>query len=224
MKTLFDIGANRGEVVAEGLAQGFDRVVAVEAAPRMVAELAANFYGDERVIPIRAAAAEVDGENVEFMECVEDGLSTLDRDWLLSPQSLYFGKPYTLIPAVTVTIDRLAELYGDPFLVKVDVEGAEDRVLLGMSCKPELVTFEWVWPFIGRTTDALIDLGARLGYEQFAVQFIDRHLKVPTEWFDMSDALHVAAIIDGMKQEWESGGWRVAGIRQPADAGMIWVR
>ena len=140
---LFDIGANRGDATIAGLQLGFDKILAVESAPKMFFMLHNNFRDDERVIPLKFAVSNSNDERVEFYECVEDGLSTIEKSWLTGDGALYKGKEFRTIKATTITIDRLVEKYGLPDLVKIDVEGAETQVFGGMTCKPKKLAFEW---------------------------------------------------------------------------------
>ena len=77
----FDIGANRGDFTLAALSKGY-KVVAVEPAPRVFAQLVSNFIYNPNVIPLKYAVSGSDFVRVEFFEAEEDGLSTLNLDWL----------------------------------------------------------------------------------------------------------------------------------------------
>ena len=140
MPLFFDIGANRGDATVAALAQGYD-VIAVEPS-RIYADLVKNFIYEPRVTPIKFAVSDTDNERVEFYEAQEDGLSTLNKEWLTSDTMPYAGKPFWTTHANTITIDTLAKIYGEPDLIKIDVEGAEWSVFKGMICKYKMLTFE----------------------------------------------------------------------------------
>jgi len=218
---LFDIGANRGDAVAAGLNKGFDKIIAVEAAPRVFKSLVSNFIYNPAVVPLCYAVSDTTGNVVEFYECVEDGLSTLDKQWLTNPNMPYNGKEYRTITAKTVTIEHLVDLYGEPDLMKIDVEGGEWLVFKGMTQKHGMLTFEWTEATLPEHCDQLEYL-ASLGYTEVAPQFIVNHLEEPTEWFPI--AFHLCDWVTFNKAEWEDGGWKVAGLRPTADVGMCWVR
>lgn len=217
---LFDIGANRGGAVMAGLKQGY-KVIALEPS-RIYAELIKNFIYDLNVTPLRYAVSDKDYAQVEFYEAQEDGLSTLNKDWLTSASMPYNGKPFRTTFATTITIDTLATIYGDPDLIKIDVEGAEWSVFNGMTRKYGVVTFEW--------TDATIDQHIKqldylrsLGYTEVAPQFIEHHLQQPDKWYALGSLnLHAWLITNG--DLWERGGWRKSFLRPTADVGMMWVR
>ena len=222
---LFDIGANRGDATVAGLNKGFDKIVAVEAAPRVFKELAGRFLYTSGVVCIKAAVAETANQQVEFYEAEEDGLSTLYKEWLTSEEMPYNGKPYRTIKVTTTSIDQLVVDFGKPDLIKVDVEGAEWGVFAGMSWNYGPITFEWTINTLDEHGDQLTFF-LSLGYKEFAPQFIVNHLEEPTEWFplkpDMKNVLHDWVVNNS--EDWVNGGWKEAGLRPTADVGMLWVR
>lgn len=216
----FDIGANRGDFTSAALNKGYD-VIAIEPAS-IFKQLVKNFIYNPRVIPLKYAVSMSDYESVEFYEAEEDGLSTLNQDWLTNPDLPYCGKPYRTILATTITLDTLALKYGVPDLIKIDVEGAEWNVFKGLSSKMGTITFEW--------TDATIDQHqlqleylAHGGYTEVAPQYIIEHCEEPKTWFPLSE-FNLELWRSATKRHWEDGGWKYAGLRPTADVGMLWVR
>ncbi len=218
---LFDIGANRGDATLAGLQKGY-KVIALEPAPRVFAELVKNFIYNPNVIPLKYAVSDTDNEVIEFYEAEEDGLSTINKEWLTDPDMPYVGKPYRTIKANTTTINSLVRLYGKPDLIKIDVEGAEWSVFKGMDRHQGKIAFEWTAATIGEHCTQLEYLEV-FGYTEVAPQFIVNHLDEPTEWFSIKD-FHVCDWVLDNKDAWESGGWQVANLRPTADVGMLWVR
>jgi len=219
---LFDIGANRGDAVVAGLNKGFTKIVALEPAPIIYAELVKNFIYDSRVKPLKLAASDKDGERIEFYEAKEDGLSTMNKDWLTGTDMPYKGKPYRTIKATTITIDTLVKLYGKPDLIKIDVEGAEWTVFKGMT-KPHPIAFEWTWATIDEHIGQLKYLQS-IGFTAFAPQFIEHHLQETNTWLSISDPLALPQWIENMSYWWSSEGWKQSGLRPTPDVGMCWVR
>ena len=219
MPLFFDIGANRGDATIVAVTLGYD-VIAVEPS-RIYAELVQNFIYDPRVIPLKFAVSDKDNERVEFYEAQEDGLSTLNKDWLTSPNMPYNGKPFRTIHANTITIDTLAKIYGEPDLIKIDVEGAEWSVFNGMTRKMGMIAFEWTQATIEEHQKQL-DYLRDLGYTEVAPQFIEPHLDQPTDWYPIDQDLW--AWREHNAQAWESDGWTRNELRPTADVGMIWVR
>lgn len=221
MNVLFDIGANRGDATVVGLEKGY-KVIALEPAPRIYRALVANFIYNPNVIPLKLAVSDSSDESIEFYEAQEDGLSSLEKSWLTDETMPYNGKPFRTIKAITITIDNLAEIYGEPDLIKVDVEGAEWQVFKGMTKKYGTITFEWTNVTIGEHCTQLEYL-ASLGYTEVAPQFIVNHLEEPTEWFPIQ-GYHLCDWVVEHKDAWENGGWKEANLRPTADVGMVWVR
>ena len=172
---LFDIGANRGDAVVAGLNKGFTKIIAVEAAPRIFTQLVSNFIYNPAVVPLKMAVSSESSQTVEFYEAEEDGLSSLNKDWLTDPELPYAGKPYRTIKVNTITVDDLVKIYGVPDLMKIDVEGAEWSVFKGMTKKYGILTFEWTNVTIGEHC-AQLEYLASLGYTEIAPQFIVNHL------------------------------------------------
>lgn len=218
---LFDIGANRGDATIAGLNKGY-KVISVEAAPNIYKQLVSNFIYNSDVIPLKVAVSNKDNERVDFYEAVEDGLSSLNKEWLTADSMPYAGKPFRTISANTITIDTLVELYGEPDLIKIDVEGAEWSVFKGMTKHHGMLAFEWTYLTIGEHCSQLEYLGD-LGYTEVAPQFIVHHLQEPTEWFPIK-GYHLCDWAVQNKDAWENGGWGEANLRPTADVGMCWVR
>lgn len=220
---LFDIGANRGEATWQALyVKNFDKVIALECAPKMYSLLARNFVIEPAVIPLCLAVSDSVGQTIEFYECIEDGLSTLNKDWLTSDQMRYNGKEFKIITATTCTIDWLAEQYGEPDLIKIDVEGAEWSVFRGMTKYHGKLAFEWVTETIEEHYDQLQYLKT-LGYTKVGPQFIEQHLQEPKEWFSI-DSFTFDTWINAKRDWWESEGWKAYGMHPWANAGMMWVK
>lgn len=222
---LFDIGANSGGATAVGLSKGY-KVIALEPAPRIFKTLVANYIYNPNVIPLKFAASDVDDTTIEFYETLDtDALSTTNLEWLTSETMPYKGFKYRTIQANTVTIDRLVELYGTPDLIKIDVEGAEGRVLRGMTKYYSELTLEWTYQTITEHEEQL-DYLYSLGYKEFAPQYIVEHLERPTEWFPLEEnnSGRLVKWIKETKDAWESGGWKEAYLRWSADVGMLWAR
>lgn len=219
---LFDIGANRGDVVFLGIQKGFNKVIALEPAPRIYKELVSNFLYDPRVIPLKLAVSDSIDKHIEFYEAEEDGLSTINKEWLTSDTMPYKGKPYRTIKANTITVDKLTEIYGEPDLIKIDVEGAEWSVFKGMTKYHGMLTFEWTQETI-EEHQKQIEYLKNLGYKEVAPQFIEHHLTDPTVWLDINN-FDMLQWVKENSLAWVENDWKNSGLRPTADVGMCWVR
>jgi FkbM family methyltransferase len=217
----FDIGANRGDFTNAALTKGYS-VVAIEPAPRVFSALVGNFIYNPNVTPLRYAVSGSDYATIEFFEAAEDGLSTLNLDWLTDESMPYAGKPYRTITATTITLDTLALKYGVPDLIKIDVEGAEWSVFKGLSSKMGTIAFEWTWATWTEHLEQLkyLEFG---GYTQVAPQFIEHHCQEPEIWYDIKD-FDLGIWHNQYAEAWENGGWKKSNLRPTADVGMLWVR
>ena len=221
---LFDIGANRGDATIAGLQLGYD-VIALEPAPKIYFELVKNFIYEPRVKPLKYAVSDKDNDVVTFYECVEDGLSTLNIDWLTKEGMPYYGKEYRSVSVNTITIDTLVGMYGEPHLMKIDVEGAEWNVFNGMTKNYGMLTFEWTFETLTEH-EAQLDYLYALGYKEVAPQYIMPHLYRPRVWYGLK-ADNNKFLYDWHKdtnEEWTDYGWKLGNLRPTADVGMIWVR
>jgi FkbM family methyltransferase len=223
MKLLFDIGANRGDATVAGVEKGY-KVIALEAAPRVFAELVRNFIYDPNVVPLRLAVGEKVGKRLEFYECVEDGLSTLEKSWLTDPKMPYYGKEFRTISVNTCTVDWLVEKYGQPDLIKIDVEGAEWQVLRGMSKHSGKLALEWTQETMAEHNKQLQYLSS-IGYTEYRLQFIEDHLLEPEEeWLPIKKRVDLEKDRASKKDWWTAEGWKRSNLRPTADVGMLWVR
>lgn len=222
---LFDIGANRGDAVVAGLNFGFEKIIAIEPAPKMYYLLVKNFMDNPSVIPLRVAVSDLDDERVEFYECVEDGLSTLEKGWLTNPSMPYNGKKFNTISVNTCTLDSLMDKYGNPDLVKIDVEGAESQVFAGLTKKPRNLAFEWTIETLDEHIEQLRRLKEVNGYTEYALQYITHHLAKPDEYRTLADPEELRGWIEETQGWWTSKGWMQQGsLRPTADVGMLWVK
>ncbi len=164
-----DIGANRGQVLAEAVRvapQG--QHIAFEAIPDLAAELSSRFPG----VDCRPVAIGAEPGVSRFCHFTKlDGWSGLQRNPEISDEQ---GAPEFIDVTVSTLDDELAELL--PTVVKIDVEGAELDVLRGartvlLRARP-LVIFEHVAaaarPY-GFSSQELWDQLVELGYSIYAV-------------------------------------------------------
>ena len=218
---MFDIGANRGDAVAAGIERGY-KVIALEPGPVVFKNLVSNFIYDKNVVPLKYAVSDSDYETIEFYEAVEDGLSTINKDWLTLDTMPYVDKEFRTIKCLTITIDTLAKIYGKPDLIKIDVEGAEWSVFRGMKKKYGKLAFEWTNVTIGEH-QSQIEYLEKLGYTEIGPQFIEHHLQEPKKWYPIKEQRLDDWVISN-KDKWEDSLWKESNLRPTADVGMCWVK
>jgi FkbM family methyltransferase len=147
---VFDIGANQGAKTDIFLRLGA-RVVAVEPDPFNHRILEQKFRSYRwRQLPVSivpdAVAAE-EGSQTLWIDEPGSGKNTLKRKWVDVLQqdstrfghNLQFGGQHTV---TTTTADRLMTRFGEPFFIKIDVEGAELDVISGLKKPVPYLSFE----------------------------------------------------------------------------------
>lgn len=128
---VIDIGANTGVYTLIACAENQNaRVMSVEPVPRIFSQLQTNVDANgwtDRCVLLEGAVADVTGSQVFHVPDVELPTSgSLHRDG-------FRNTPGTRITVAVKQIDELVEDRSAVDLVKIDVEGFEDKVLLGMS-------------------------------------------------------------------------------------------
>jgi hypothetical protein len=116
----------------------------------------------------------------------------------------------------------LAEIYGVPDLIKIDVEGAEWSVFKGLSSKMGMIAFEWTWATWAEHLEQLRYL-QHGGYQLVAPQFIEHHCQQPKRWYNIN-TFDLGEWHNKHAADWEAGDWKESGLRPTADVGMLWVR
>ncbi len=164
-----DVGANRGQVLAEALRVAPEgRHVAFEPIPSLAAELTSRYPSVET----RQLALGAEGATAQFCHFRSlDGWSGLRRSPEISDDR---GHPQFIDVQVSTLDAELAEL--TPSVVKIDVEGAELAVFQGaralLARARPLVIFEHVAAaaaLYDATPEALWDVLSEAGYAVFSV-------------------------------------------------------
>jgi len=174
----FDIGCNVGSWSLANI-HSCDKIIAVEASNYTFNNLVENCKNDN-IILLNYAVCNNNGNDITFYHAHSDVLSTLNKDWLVSPKSRFYGRPYVEIICKTITIDNLIEQYGLPELIKIDVEGGEYECVSSLTQKVNTLCFEWA----SETNDIsykCIDHLLNLGFNRFYLQNSDEYTFRPQE-------------------------------------------
>jgi FkbM family methyltransferase len=158
-KVVYDFGANRGSNISYYLRQGFN-VVAVEANPVLCKQLEQRFEADLRVQVVNAClVAEEAGESVPFfINNYMDKLSTFIRP-------THDADHFMEINVRGRTPASLFAEFGEPFYVKIDLEGADGMILDALrlsGINPPYISAE------AHSLDVLAKLSVA-GYDQFKI-------------------------------------------------------
>jgi FkbM family methyltransferase len=160
MKLIFDIGYNLGQFSRE-LTEIFPNVsiVGVEANPHL------KGYCSENTVIVNALAGEKDNSLEDFYISPAHTISTASKTWMEGRFKNETWHPP--IKLLTVTLDRLIEEYGNPDLIKIDVEGYEYSVIKGLNKKSGIIMFEWTVEDFHSKVLLCIERLQSLGYTKF---------------------------------------------------------
>jgi FkbM family methyltransferase len=140
---VFDVGANIG-MYSEVFSELGANVVAVEPNPACCGRL--RQLARTRPVSVECCAVgDVPGRKTMHI-CEDPHLSTLTDYWRDAVQRSPLHRDARWLGTMEVeviTLDQLAERYGVPAFVKIDVEGYDDLVLRGMSFRPQALSFEY---------------------------------------------------------------------------------
>lgn len=184
--TVFDIGANVGEHTAV-FAELAKQVIAVEPVKESYDNIVTTL-SRRNVLPLNVAV----GPEAGFIDIFtsEDvptiGIASVSPGWIKAARdSGSFGSAnhWRKLEHVRVTtLDTMIRIFGEPAFIKIDVEGYEDAVLMGLS-KPIPLSFEFhPWWFENcRNCTLLCDLNGlrKFNYSPMA----DFKFALP-EWVD----------------------------------------
>jgi FkbM family methyltransferase len=163
---VFDVGANIGDY-AEAFSDLGAHVVAIDPNP----DCANSLQKLARIRDVKVERCAVgDRPGTATMNlCQFSHFATLNNEFLEQTKDSPDYKEVEWeqqVEVPLVTLDQLSERHGVPAFVKIDVEGYEDKVIFGMSFRPNFLSFE----FTTRSRDIAFRSLSRLdGYEFNAV-------------------------------------------------------
>jgi FkbM family methyltransferase len=160
---VFDIGLNNGDDAAYYLHLGY-RVVGVEANPLLAAQCSQRFEREVRTGQIKVVNAGIlrrPGVFTFYRSLQEDGWSTFEPNIHRKPGE------WEELQVCCITTQQLIADHGQPFFIKVDIEGADFQVLetIAPETAPAYISLEL------NPMDPFIDQLIALGYTAF--KFVD---------------------------------------------------
>jgi FkbM family methyltransferase len=184
----FDIGANIGNWSLSNI-NNCDKIIAIEASPLTYSKLIQNCNRFNKITPLNYAVCNNYGNDIIFYECSSDTLSTINKDWLTNSKSRFYNYKYREIIVKSITIDDLINKYGNPSLIKIDVEGGEYECIKSLTKKVDLLCFEWASE-VNDITFNCLDYLYNLGFNYFYIQNGDNYIYIPTknEFYDINNA------------------------------------
>jgi FkbM family methyltransferase len=180
---VFDIGAHVGDRIASFRRLGA-RVVALEPQPGPARALRLLYGGDPNVSLVAAAAGDAEGEITLHVNSANPTVSTASAAFIDAAEGAHGWEGQAWDASVTVpccTLDGLAAEHGRPAFVKIDVEGFEDRVFMGLTHPVPALSFEFTT--IARdVASRCLERLAQLGPYRFDVALGETQARVFGTW------------------------------------------
>lgn len=193
-----DAGMNKGLWTDANLDK-FDKIIGIEANPALFNYLKDKYKDNPKVEVLNYAVTDKNGP-VTFNICREaDTISSCSEEWLYDSR---FSDSYSWYPITVegITVDELISRYGEPTLIKADVENWELEVFLGLSKKIPMVCWE-----IAEEGREKIILTVKhlqsLGFESFSYCECDDYNFIPTVWSEWEN-LGLEEILQPNRKSW----------------------
>ena len=159
----FDIGAHLGEKSKQFLRKNL-RTIMLEPLPECVEHLKLVFSNNKNIEIIQKAVGQKSGKMLLEVNTKNPTISTMAKRW----KSGRFSKEKwdKKIEVEMTTLDELIKVYGVPNYIKVDVEGFELEVLLGLTQKVGIISFEFSSEFFDHAITCLDHLN-KFNYTEY---------------------------------------------------------
>jgi len=195
---VFDVGANVGDKTAVFLELGA-RVVAFEPQPLCLRLIHKRFRDDSRVTIVEEGVA--DSPGILTMSVCDSAktISTFAPEWKEGRFNNFRWSEQIEVPVIT--LDEAIERYGTPVFTKIDVEGFEESVLLGLGKSTGILSFEFVREFADATRRCL-DRAVAIGYTEFNLTLGSVPEFLAAEWMTAEE---VFALIENSNDELMQG-------------------
>lgn len=154
-KTIFDVGMHIGQDTAFYLAKGF-RVIAIEANPLLVHEATKHFKNEiasGKLTILNVGIGAEEGVFPFYINAKYSEWSSFDKE-IGSREGCKEVVDIPMIP-----FEQLLARYGEPYFVKIDIEGHDFIVLQRLALtdiRPKYLSVENGWPYM---LDHLVSLG-----------------------------------------------------------------
>ncbi|WFS09109.1 FkbM family methyltransferase [Methylobacterium sp. 391_Methyba4] len=182
---VFDIGAHAGSK-AQWFADRGARVIAVEPQPAMIEKLRVRFDGNPNVTVVPKGLAGEPGELTMRINTQAPTISTFTEHWTKGRFSDMVWDDQAIVQVTT--LDQLVSEYGAPRYTKIDVEGFEKSVMLGLTRRIGAISFEFTTEFEAEARD-IMWYARGLGYRHFNFSLGEAEEYALADWADVETAI-----------------------------------
>ena len=187
---VFDLGAHAGNRTRAFAALGC-RVVAVEPQPDFAQLLRVLFARSSAVTIIEAAVSDMNGRLTLAVSERTPTVTTLDASWQEAREREvgFAGVEWNRrIEIETTTLDTLIDRFGVPAFIKMDVEGAEPRVLAGLSRPVATLSFEYLPTSLQDAHDCVARLNT-LGAYRYNFSIAESYRLTSERWLTATELM-----------------------------------
>ena len=179
---LFDVGAHIGDKSQQFLNKK-RKVIMIEPLPKCVEELKSKFKDYKNIEILQKALGKKKGNTTLMINSKVPTLSTMSDHWKKGRFSNQIWDTKILVEMTT--LDELIKAYGLPSYIKIDVEGYELDVLMGLTQKAGIISFEFTSEFFDQTILCLNYL-KKIGYKEYNFSIGERR-KFFYNWSNIDD-------------------------------------
>jgi FkbM family methyltransferase len=156
-----------------------------------ISQLKRNYSETKNVTILKLAVSDKQG-STSLSICEEaPTISTISDKWIKNSR---FSNEYQWTKkeiVETTTLDILIKKYGEPSFCKIDVEGAENLVITGLSKPIKYMSFEFTNEFIQDAKKSINHL-KRIGYKDFNLSLEESMiLFIKDEWIDEEELIKI---------------------------------
>jgi FkbM family methyltransferase len=168
---IFDVGANHGDKTW-AFRQLASQVVCFEPDEANFHSLSVRYSRQKAISIENVALGKTCGTSIFYVEEVGSAYNTLnekEKEWILENRSPEIAE----VEVKVKTIDAMISKYGRPDFLKIDVEGAELDVVLGLNHKIPCLSFEANLPRFSQETYLILDRLEAAGKRRYNLRFED---------------------------------------------------